>query len=54
MKRKTLVAALAQKLYEARHPATQFPSWADLQTVKTYKITKYTQLAQVAVDFLLR
>lgn len=52
MKREKLIYALARKLYEARHPSPEFPTWDELQTVKTYKITKYRQLAEVAVDFL--
>ncbi len=52
MTREKLINALAQKLYEARHPPADFPSWDQLQTVKTYKIRKYRQLAEVAIDFL--
>lgn len=51
-KREKLIDGLARKLYEARHPSPEFPSWEDLQSVKTYKITKYKQLAAVAVDFI--
>ena len=52
MKREKLIEALAQKLYEARHTSPEFPTWQELQTVKTYKPGKYRQLASVAVDFL--
>lgn len=46
--------ALACKLYEARHPSPEFPTWKELHRIKTYKLVKYRQLAEVAITFLLR
>lgn len=50
-----LIERVARAMYECRHPpgtAAAWPRWAELQHMKTYKLTKYRQLAKVAVEIV--
>ncbi len=51
MGRKKDIESLAKKIYLARHSHPKNLQWEDMEVVKSYKRTKYRQLAAAALDW---